>query len=292
MINVEEIENLISKGLVQKKTFENGLSVYKYKNKVFYDNLWHISSQLNYCRGLVLDSQGNVVIWPFTKIFNRFENNTDLPLDLEVVSVEKMNGFMASASLNNGNLIVSTTGSLSSPHSEMARGYLTKLGQAGFLEGITYLFEICSPEDPHIIDEDEGAYLIGARVNENGHMVCEGSLDVLAFKLKCKRPKWKICKFSEVVSDSRICEHEGFVVRDKESGELLLKIKSPHYLLRKFFMRGSSKKWDKLWDNPKDFKKTIDEEYYPIVEFLLTKEKSWWCPLNEQQRKQELEKLF
>lgn len=292
MINLEEINSLIEKGLVQKKPFENGLSVYKYKNKVFYDNLWHLSPQLNYCRGLVLDEEGEVVIWPFTKIYNRFENGTDLPLDEDVVSVQKMNGFMASCSLHNGELVVSTTGSLTSPHCEMAKTYLSKLDVPYFNKKFTYLFEICSPEDPHIVEEDEGVYLIGVRVNQSGRMIKEDVLDDVALWLGCKRPTWKECKFSDVVEDIKTCTHEGFVVRDVESGELLLKIKSPHYLTRKFFMRGGDKKWDKLWDSPKEFKKTIDEEYYPVVEYLLTKEKEWWKSLNEQERKQELEKIF
>lgn len=292
MIDLEEINSLIKQGLVQKKSFENGLSVYKYKNKVFYDNLWHLSQQLNYCRGLVLDEEGEVVIWPFTKIYNRFENGTDLPLDKDVVSVQKMNGFMASCSLHKGELIVSTTGSLTSPHCEIAKSYISKLTQRYIREGLTYLFEVCSPEDPHIIDENEGVYLIGLRDHLDGMMFEEWALDRTARGLSCKRPTWKECKFSDVVEDTKTCTHEGFVVRDVESGELLLKIKSPYYLTRKFFMRGGDKKWDKLWDNPKEFKKTIDEEYYPVVEYLLTKEKDWWKSLNEQERKQELEKIF
>ena len=203
-----------------------------------------------------------------------------------------MNGFMASCSLHNGELVVSTTGSLTSPHCEMAKTYLSKLDVPCFNKKFTYLFEICSPEDPHIVEEDEGAYLIGVRVNQSGRMIKEDVLDDVALWLGCKRPTWKECKFSDVVEDIKTCTHEGFVVRDVESGELLLKIKSPYYLTRKFFMRGGDKKWDKLWDNPKEFKKTIDEEYYPVVEYLLTKEKDWWKSLNEQERKQELEKIF
>lgn len=292
MIYLEEINSLVEQGLVQKKPFSNGLSVYKYKNKVFYDNLWHLSPQLNYCRGLVLNEQGEIVIWPFTKIYNRFENGTDLSLDKEVVSVKKMNGFMSSCSVYNGDLIVSTTGSLTSPHCEMAKQYINKLDIGYFSEKFTYLFEICSPEDPHIVDEIEGAFLIGIRNNFTGEMVKEEDLDITAIFIGCKRPSWELCKFSNVIEDVKTCTHEGFVVRDAESGELLLKIKSPYYLIRKFFMRGGDKKWDKLWDNPKEFKKTIDEEYYPVVEFLLTKEKDWWKSLNEQERKQQLEKLF
>ncbi|WP_225388713.1 hypothetical protein, partial [Escherichia coli] len=70
--------------------------------------LWSIDSRLLECRGIVVDADDNVVIWPFTKIFNRFENGTDLPADELVDVVRKVNGFMASVGVYKGQLIVST----------------------------------------------------------------------------------------------------------------------------------------------------------------------------------------
>ena len=44
------------------------LKVVKYKRKVFYNNLW--TPELELCRGLVLDTNDNIVALPFTKIYN------------------------------------------------------------------------------------------------------------------------------------------------------------------------------------------------------------------------------
>ena len=125
------VDDLVAKNLVTKKTYTEGpfagLSVLKYKNNVFWDNLWHTDSRLLECRGMVVDAEDNVVIWPFTKIFNRFENGTDLPPDQQVVCIRKVNGFMATAAIHKDNLLVSTTGTLDSEFSELARKYLEKM---------------------------------------------------------------------------------------------------------------------------------------------------------------------
>ena len=73
------VEGLVEQGLVKKKTYKDGefsgLSVLKYSRKVFYDNLWNKDKRLLDCRGMVVDSDDNIVVWPFTKVFNLYENN-------------------------------------------------------------------------------------------------------------------------------------------------------------------------------------------------------------------------
>jgi hypothetical protein len=137
------------------------LRVIKYKNRVFYDNLW--TPELREMRGLVVDEDWNIIVRPFTKVFNRFENGMDFPLDKPVVSVRKINGFMAAITHDaDHGVVVSTTGSLDSPFVAMAEEYLLPLKDKLPI-GVTYLFEIVDPRDPHIVEETQGAYLIGAR---------------------------------------------------------------------------------------------------------------------------------
>ena len=207
-------DDLIAKGLVHKKEVKSGeyagLAVLKYKNNVFWDNLWNVDKRLLDCRGLVVDSEDNVVIWPFTKIFNRFENGTDLPADQPVDAVRKVNGFMASVGVYKGQLIVSTTWSLESDFATLAKNHI--VSECDDIEYFikwtesakaTFLFEICDPSDPHIIEEEPGAYLIGARIqNPDGtsFMLPEGVLDGIASITKFKRPEvYPMIKFSDVV---------------------------------------------------------------------------------------------
>ena len=298
------VDDLVESGLVSKKSYTDGLysglSVLKYKNRVFWDNLWDTDSRLLDCRGMVVDEGDNVVIWPFTKIFNRFENGTDLPLDQQVVCVRKVNGFMATAAIHKDNLLVSTTGTLDSKFSELAREYLEKINfdLISFREDLTFIFEICDSRDPHIVKEKEGAYLIGVRdLTLNGVMVEEQKLDRIAEVLGVKRPEWGVVLFGDVVHNIKNVQHEGFVIRnvasDDENSELLLKIKSPHYLAKKLLMRGGDKKWDMIWDNPQGSKRCVDEEYYSLVEWIrFSFEKEEWKSLDSQTRREKIENYF
>lgn len=243
-----------------------GLFVLKYKHKVFYENLW--TPELQELRGLVVDKDWNVVIYPFTKIFNRFENGTDFDPEDLVVAVRKVNGFMACVTYHNGKNIVSTTGSLDSPFVTMAEKYLSGLLTA---PGYTYIFEICDPEDKHIIEEKPGAYLIGCRDLDTGRLSTESDLDQIAALrrdgLKILRPEWFIDDFKNVCDRMNTIRHEGFIIR--KDGRAL-KIKSPYYLVTKFLARKNGDKLLTMIENPQNIKQNIDEEFYPLVDYLYT----------------------
>ena len=193
-----------------------GLYVIKYTRKVFYDALWN--DLLEECRGLVVDADWNVVVRPFQKIYNRFERGVDIPRDEMVIAVRKVNGFMGAITWDRtrDDIIYSTTGSLDSDFAVMVEKHLKCFVPAhhfGF--PTTWLFEICDESDPHIIKENLGAYLIGARVISTGKMLSEEILDAVAKAQGYLRPEWKVCRFSDVVQEAKTCKHEGFVAYNK-----------------------------------------------------------------------------
>lgn len=254
-----------------------GLYVLKYTRKVFYDALWN--DLLEECRGLVLDADWNVVVQPFRKIYNRFERNTDIDRDEMVEWVCKVNGFMgAMTNVPGYGLVVSTTGSLDSPFVEMAEKYVTPAIRE-FVEsttGTTWIFEVCDANDPHIIVEDLGLHLIGGRgISQEFELFMTGEedLDAIAKEIGVMRPWHGTCRFSDVVAMSKRCEHEGYVVYGLTSNTVL-KIKSPYYLVAKFLARMKSEKFLERTANP-EFKKTIDEEYYPLVDHLVANKDSY-----------------
>ena len=51
----------------------------------------------------------------------------------------------------------------------------------------------------------------------------------------------------------------------------LLKAKSPYYLTTKFLGRLSKGRVAHLYSNPTDFKKTVDEEFYAVVDTLVAR---------------------
>jgi hypothetical protein len=223
------------KPLVMKKE-HNGLTMLKYSKRVFWDNLWN--DELIECRGRVVDSEGNVVVNPFTKVFNYLENDTKVPLDEVVLAVEKINGFMAALTWHDEAWLVTTTGSFDSKYVEIAKRYI---GDSGLpeLNGVTYLFEIVAPEDPHIIPELEGAYLLGYRTAGSlvytSYLEKEKKLDSLARQFGYKRPKYFQATFGEVLELSKKVRHEGFCIY----GSVNFKLKSPWYLQSKAIARSN-----------------------------------------------------
>ena len=67
---------------------------------------------------------------------------------------------------------------------------------------------------------------------------------------------------------SKECKYEGYVVRLQEDPTKFLKIKSPYYLTTKFLARKRGDKLVELLDDIGKSKKTIDEEYYPLLDYL------------------------
>lgn len=289
-------EDLIARGLVKEKKYPNGLSVFKYTRRVFYDALWNEDPLLLEARGMVLDTKtGEKVIWPFTKVFNYKENGAGEGISpyATVEAVRKVNGFMAAAAWYNGELIVSTTGTLDSDFAIMARKYIERLNIYNMMPFCTYIFEICSPDDPHIVEEEEGAYLIGLRHNPTGRMWPEAGLENTAEMLGAKRPERQMIRFDALEELVSLVQHEGFMVRDADTGETLFKWKSPHYLTKKFLMRMGEKKVDAMYTNPVAFRQTIDEEYYDLVDYIMTHFcQDFWVGMNDQDRRRIIEEYF
>lgn len=262
-----------------------GLFVKKYTRKVFYDNLWHENEELMEARGHVELEDGTVVVRPFTKIFNRFENGTDIDRDENCIYVNKINGFMAAATYvpQLDKVIVSTTGSLDSDFVSLAERHLNDRVQEVITElynryeSQTWLFEIVDDSDPHIIPERCGAYLIGCRdvssdAPYTSSLELESRLDVASALMGVMRPVWNVARFGDVVRMAQVCKHEGFVVYGKNT---VLKIKSPYYLT----LKAAARRKDIMSLN----KQNVDEEFYPLIEHLTLMGESFTM-MSEQER--------
>lgn len=291
-------QHLIEKGLVKGKSYDNGLTVYKYTREVFYKALWNEDPLLLEARGMVLDQDGKVVIWPFTKVFNNGENGTFCENDRLVDYVRKVNGFMAAARIYKGELLVSTTGTLDSDYAVMARKHIEKLDLKDLSPSLCLLFEIVDADDPHIVAEDEGAWLIGCRILAEGHsihgaMATEYQLDDIAFEIKARRPVVSQDYFGEVLRRLKTCKHEGYMIRDAWTNETIMKLKSPHYLTKKFIMRMGQGKAKAMFDSPEKFKESIDEEFYGVVDYITsTISAEGWIAKSDQERRAIIEDYF
>lgn len=307
-MNKARIESFIKNSpLVRIKEEEfRGDTVYvvKYKNKVFYDNLW--TPELEALRGVVLDKDYNLISNPFLKVFNNTESGHEIGRERSVLAVQKINGFMAACTFYKGKLLVSTSGTISSPFADMAYEWIKPhepylQDMASRLNNPTFIFEICDPSDPHIVEENAGVYLIGVReVNweADQNMLSQSQLDSVAEQMHMMRPYWRTHKqFSTVLDEIKDCRHEGYMIYDIGGNPPLhylsnpepifntVKLKSPFYLTLKFLGRMSKKKEEIIFTDPEKLKRTIDEEFYGIVDHIATIRDKYVSMKNEERIK-------
>lgn len=282
---VKAMEELATRKLVHRQVDDTGLlRVYKYSKQTFWNNSWGESDWLLKARGLVLDVSGAIVSHPFDKVFNYGENGAgrDIPDDETVVVTDKLNGFLGIVSANpvkRGELLVHTQGGFGGPFVDYIRAYLDAK-TTGLIcrylarNDVTLMFEVLHPEDPHIIQyapEMMGLHLIGVRGKSLSDAAwTEEAVDAAAREMQLRRPGWWRESFGAAKARVKDARTEGVMVRrDDARQDTLVKMKSPYYLTTKFLGRLSKSRVAHLYGNPANFKQTIDEEFYAIVDALV-----------------------
>jgi hypothetical protein len=170
---------------------------------------------------------------------------------------------------------VSTTGSTSGDFVAMAKEMMLKhmpwadwqmALMADDCRDMTFMFECVHPNDPHIVVEKPGMYVLGYREktwqSKVGHE--PAVLEQLAEMFHCFTPEYWHLTVRALKNFVKTVKHEGFVFYD-ENG-VGAKIKSPYYLTSKWVARNP--RTEKLVDLNKDIKQNLDEEYYPLVDAI------------------------
>jgi hypothetical protein len=267
MFKDELKEYVATSGLVNMKEAGEGIYVLKYKKKVFYDNLWN--DYIAECRGSIVDADFNLVSYPFTKIYNYGIEKAApvLALDTPVTAFRKVNGFMVSITWHNNDLLISTTGSTDSDFVTMAREMIDLNQYRKILskyESHTFMFECVHPNDPHIIPEEFGMYLLGYRVKFWNSVVETKEIERIAADLDCRVPEKYETTMGNLLQAVKNVRHEGYVFYTADG--VSAKIKSPYYLTSKWVARNP--RTDKLMNTKNDIKHQLDEEYFPLVDAI------------------------
>lgn len=273
------------------------LEVRKYDRKVFFNNLWNQDPDLVKSRGAVFVDDKQVV-FPMDKCFNYGENGAgkNLGLDTPVVAYKKLNGYMLNLTYSIGiGWIVSTTGSayilnyrnddilIKNKFLAMGVDFIEMYNGMGIYREImkkvhamidkefelTLTFEVCHPDDKHIVDEEIGL-----------HPICY-QFNGVTYPIENNAVTKHETTLGKILEDVKWVKHEGFMVYNL-NGELCFKLKSPYYLAKKWVQRGSEKR---IWDQ--DYKQRLDEEYYPIVKYIRANvTKYGWSILSEDEKSQ------
>lgn len=223
----------VSKGLVVGQTHPTlPLAIFNYSRDCQYNGDWD-EITLN-CRGLILDTNGNVVAKTFPKFFNWEEHTAEEsklpPIPNEPFEVyEKLDGSLGIIFYYNGEWHIASKGSFTSEQAIKGKELLDKSNtEYGLIPGYTYLVEIIYPENRIVVDYGaaEKLVVLGCYNNETGkegkieNMVSEGWEVVM--KYKTWGEDWETLK-KEISKDN-----EGYVIRF-QSG-FRMKLKGDEYL--------------------------------------------------------------
>lgn len=266
--------------LIKESKSYPGLHVLKYKRKVFHDNLWN--KYFEQCRGTIVDSNFNVVAYPFQKIYNYgIESNAPVLDDSTIVTAyKKINGFMVAISCYNDDLLISTTGSTDSDFVEYAKDMMKLHMPISDWKNVicstenknyTFLFECVHPEDPHIIVETPGMYFLAKRevswdstINGFGLDCATNWKEFAESELHCFSVDAFITTIGELKELVKSVQHEGFIFYCEDG--TASKLKSPYYLTLKWVARNPNT--EKLTNMKNDFKLKINEEFYGLVDAI------------------------
>jgi len=168
-LDFKEINRLVEQGYIavqQHPAYD--LKIYNYTPKAQFDNFW--TDEIMACRGLITDSQHNIVARPFKKFFN-IEQHETLPNEpFEVY--DKLDGSLGILYFANGAPQISTRGSFVSEQAVMANQLLQqKYHHVRFDSHLTYLFEIIYPGNRIVVDygDLEDLYLLAIIETESGN---------------------------------------------------------------------------------------------------------------------------
>jgi RNA ligase len=203
------------------------LSIYNYSRGVQYEKLWDpITLE---CRGLVLDSDGNLIAKPFSKFFN-YEELTEDSIPKQTFDVfEKMDGSLGICFYYNDEWHMATRGSFTSEQAIKGRELLNKYKYKYLATDCTYLFEIIYPENRIVVDygNDEELVMLTSIQTNTGeeYDIYDWKYDDLGFKLVKKYDGVTDFKTLKGIISN---DAEGYVIRFKRG--MRMKIKGDEYV--------------------------------------------------------------
>lgn len=228
------------------------LEICNYTPKTQYDKLWDAYTIM--CRGLILDSEHNILSKPFSKFFNLNEipetTITNLPAEVPSIT-EKLDGVLGILYPESGKVAIASRGAFDSEFAIWATDWLRKkkFDIGDFKQGYTYCFEIIYPGSKIVVDYKRRSELVLLAVlsNENKYElnhIKEAQELNLSYAKEFQFDD--LAKAEKYLAEVQGINQEGFVCRYLNG--LRLKIKSEDYRRLHKILTGFSAKdvWDAL----------------------------------------------
>jgi T4 RnlA family RNA ligase len=269
-MNKKGLDKLVEEGwLISQVHPSLDLEIYNYSQKTQYEKMWNEETLSS--RGLVLNSEGNIVARPFKKFFNLSEVEDKIP-DLPFEAFEKMDGSLGIFFWYNEIPIFSSRGSFTSDQAKYGWEILKKMDYESLDKSRTYLFEIIYPENRIVIDykDDEKIVLLGAIETLSGkeirYSILEKELEGKGFELV---KKWDNKKSLSELKEENDIDREGYVIRFVDGFRIKVKFEEYCRLHRIITNVSNIDIWEKLRDNlPMDeILDKVPDEFYEWVRF-------------------------
>ena len=234
LIDLDRLRSAVDGGLVTDRR-HGDLRILNYTNKATYSEAWDEVTTL--CRGLVVDSGGEVVARPFPKFFGVQEPHAPMiPDDCAMHVTEKLDGSLGIAYRHGGETRITTRGRLDSPQGQQATEiWRERYAAVRFGPDITPLFEVIYPENRILVDYGTTRDLVLLAVIDMG-TGADLPLDAIDWPGPVAADR-RFGSIGEVVAhtegDSDGVLAEGFVVRFDTGGggpHLRVKVKSGRYV--------------------------------------------------------------
>ena len=267
-INLEELRKR-EKYIHEQKHYDLNLIIWNYNNPCQFDGAWDEYSTQT--RGLITDSEGNIIARPFKKFFNIGEKEDTkiekLPLEIPEIT-EKIDGSLGIQYYVGDRVFLSTRGSFNSEQAIFGTKFMERFKKSDFKEGFTYLYEIIYPKNRIVVDYKgkKECVLLAVIETETGKEI-DFREEAKRLGLNCaKRVNSTIEKLIELLP-SLTSDEEGFVA--KYNNGLRIKMKGNEYIrLHRLITRFSTISiWDCLRNNQKieEFLSGVPDEFYEWV---------------------------
>ena len=264
---LETLNKYYEEGWLIKQTHPTlPLTIWNYSQTTQYEGKWDAVTMM--CRGLVTDTEGNIMARPFKKFFNMEEGKHTPTSEFDVY--EKMDGSLIIVFWYDGGWVIASRGSFTSEQAIGASKIFFDELDHNFSIGITYLFEFTAPWNRIVVDygEKPNLTLLGAIRTDDETEATWEQLKMIGDGANCD-----VVKKYDGISDYSTLKGmignnaEGFVIRFSNGDRM--KIKGEEYLrLHKIMTEVSTKSvWEILsnGDNMEGLLKDVPDEFYSKI---------------------------
>ncbi len=264
-MEIKQLQELINDGYIcSQRHSEADYYIYNYTPKAQYERVWNEWTLM--ARGLVLDTNYEVVARPFRKFFNMEEHLPEEIPSENFEVYEKLDGSLGILYWLDGQPFIATRGSFNSEQALKATQMLYGKYTHTFPlldRSKTYLFEIIYPENRIVVDygNREDLILLAVIDNKTGR---DEPLETIGFPLVTRYDGISDLKTLKSLQEEN---REGFVIKFRSG--LRVKVKFEEYVrLHRILTRVSSTNiWEYLSTNQsfEEILEKVPDEFYDWV---------------------------